>query len=342
MNRNHGYGITVLAVLLFAGFGFRAAAERESPAPIKPQTKGAAGDTHAVVKLALPYLARQTAEWIEQKKCTSCHQVPHSLWAMNEARGQGFSVDERLAGWNRWSVDFVLAQAEKADGPGERADELYQMLLIGSLADADSDAEAQNRSAPLRDRLLAALRSAQNEDGSWHAGGQLPDQKRTKQETDEVTTMWSLLALRSVGRPNDKQTSRDEPRKDISRVPSHSLEHLALRYLLSTEIGESEQAALQKEILAHQNEDGGWGWLLRDSSDALATGQALYALSHMLPEHGREAVSRGRHFLLRTQQPDGSWQVPSTLLEKANQPYTVSNDWGTAWAVIGLTRTAGQ
>ena len=94
--------------------------------------------------------------------------------------------------------------------------------------------------------------------------------------------------------------------------------------------------SLRTKLIGHQNADGGWGWLLEGDSDALATGQALYALSYMEPAIRREAVQRAREFLEKTQQPDGSWQVPSTLADQNDKPIEVSNDWGTAWAVIGL------
>jgi squalene-hopene/tetraprenyl-beta-curcumene cyclase len=297
-------------------------------------------DRHAVVQRALPYLARQTNSWIEQKKCTSCHQVPHALWAMNEARTGGFAVDDRLASWNRWSTEFVLNEAEKAGEDEARADELYQMILNGSTADVESDAARDDGSATVRDKLLSSLRLARNDHGYWPARGQLPDQKRPKQETDEVTTMWSLLTLRSMRPDDDKQDIAIKHAQPKIEARSTSTEHLILRYILALGDGERDRAAsLQNEILSHQNEDGGWGWLLEGSSDAMATGQALYALSRMENVHRHHAVDRAHRFLVRTQQPDGSWHVPSTLAEKNDQSYVVSNDWGTAWAVIGLTRT---
>lgn len=282
----------------------------------------------AAVRLALPHIARQTSAWIERSNCTSCHQVPHSLWAMNGARAAGFDVDERLVDWNKWSVQFVMREAEKADdkekeaGPRARADEVGQMLLAGELGEASHA------------RLIEALRRGRHEDGRWHAGGQLPGQKRPLQETNEATTMWSLWTLRSASGA-DVVTGDTEPKIEM---PSTSTEHLVLRYLLANGIGDTQAATLRSELLSHQNDDGGWGWLLTDRSDALATGQALYALSYMEPEHRRDAVERARRFLTSTQQADGSWHVPSTLKEKAGEAYAVSNDWGTAWAVIGLLR----
>jgi hypothetical protein len=81
------------------------------------------------VTRALPYLAKQTEAWIENNKCTSCHQVPHALWAMNSARTAGFEVDSRLIEWNRWATTFVLRGMDDSEettaSARDRADEAY-------------------------------------------------------------------------------------------------------------------------------------------------------------------------------------------------------------------------
>jgi len=296
------------------------------------------------IRRALPYLARQTGTWIEQKKCNSCHQVPHALWAMNRARAAGFDVDPNLAKWNRWSVDFVLREAETPEEnktrARDRADEAYQLLLAGSAAEVDAARESDGGSVGARQELLSFLSTGQHEDGYWHAGGRLPGQKRPKKETDEVTTMWCLHTLRATSGDDRHTGGVSVPTDELTGAPSKSLEHLMLRYLLAAGEGNKPQTAkLRTELLEHQNSDGGWGWLLDSDSDALATGQALYALSYMEPAIRRDAMRRARNYLVTTQRSDGSWQVPSTLAEKNEKPIVASNDWGTAWAVIGLMQT---
>jgi squalene-hopene/tetraprenyl-beta-curcumene cyclase len=293
-------------------------------------------ERRSAIQRGLPYLARQTGAWIEKNKCTSCHQVPHALWAMNEARAQGFDVDSRLGEWNRWSVGFVIGAAEKPESAAERADELSQMLLFGSLADVESEAERDG----MRGRLLALLCRGQTSAGGWHAGGQLPDQRRPKDETDEATTMWSLIALRGGGHECGSADPSYARARATVDAASTSLEHLALRYLLAvTGEPDASTAELQGQLLDRQNADGGWGWLLAGESDAIATGQALYALSQVSSRHGRQAVERAQRFLVRTQKDDGSWHAPSTLKKPHDGPSVVADDWGTAWALIGLTRT---
>lgn len=323
----------LLAVL--AGLGISATAERGPTATPEVNTS----DSRQAIERALPYLARQTASWIEQYKCTSCHQVPHALWAMNEAHRLGFAVDDRLPKWNRWSVEFVISKAEGVEGTEplarEKADELSQLLL----ARATDFAESQAESKSTREQLIALLQRARHEDGQWRAGGQLPDQKRPKPETDEATSMWSALALGDHGAQNDFPVAFNDQSRVAADARSSSLEHLGLRYLMARANRNTSAAAeLGREILSHQNDDGGWGWLLDGASDALGTGHALYALTQPKEGEAREAIRRAREFLIRAQEADGSWRVPSTLAGHAG-PYVVSNDWGTAWAVIGLMKS---
>jgi squalene-hopene/tetraprenyl-beta-curcumene cyclase len=71
-------------------------------------------------------------------------------------------------------------------------------------------------------------------------------------------------------------------------------------------------------LLAHQNEDGGWGedprsyddpaWVGRGPSTASQTAWALLAL-HAAGEHGA-AMERGVGWLIDNQREDGGWDEP--------------------------------
>lgn len=293
-----------------------------------PSSRPGTKEVRAAVRRALPYLARQTDAWIENHKCTSCHQVPHALWAMNRARAAGFKVDDRLAEWNRWSLDFVLSKSEKEPVH----DEIYQMLLAGA------DLPASTRQV-----LVTRLMASRNESGYWEAQGQLPYQRRPQDETDEATSLWILHALRHEA---DNPDGADVARRGVERLPRHdgvSIERLALRLLAAREGGEAARAArLTDELLGLQHDDGGWGWLREAPSDAIATGQALYALSFLASDRPRSAALRARDYLIHTQASDGSWKTPSTLARHDGASSVISDDWGTAWAVIGLTQRADR
>ena len=79
------------------------------------------------------------------------------------------------------------------------------------------------------------------------------------------------------------------------------------------------------------------------SSDAWATGQALYALACAGVGPSEPSVIRGQAFLVRTQRTDGSWPMTSRPTKPGGPgssslvPITAA---GTAWAVIGLARSS--
>jgi len=247
---------------------------------------------------------------------------------MNRARAAGFKVDDRLANWNRWSLDSVLSKSQKEPV----RDEIYQMLLAGA------DLPASTRTV-----LVARLIASRNEAGYWEAQGQLPYQRRPKDETDEATSLWILHALRHEANNPD---SADIARRGVERRQPHdgvSIEHLALRLLAAQEGGASARAVgLTDELLGLQHDDGGWGWLREGPSDAIATGQVLYVLSFLASARPRRAALRARDYLVHTQASDGSWKTPSTLAKHDGASSVVSTDWGTAWAVIGLTQRPGH
>lgn len=106
-------------------------------------------------------------------------------------------------------------------------------------------------------------------------------------------------------------------------------------------------APLAKALLAEQRADGGWAQLPGLSSDAYATGQALYALSIAagLPQ-SHAALEHGRQFLLSTQLEDGTWYVRRRAFPF--QPTMVGNgfphgkdSWisaaATSWAAMALS-----
>ena len=103
-----------------------------------------------------------------------------------------------------------------------------------------------------------------------------------------------------------------------------------------------------QELIGLQREDGGWSQTPYLTSDAYATGQALYTLRELGVPAVSPAMQRGVAFLLRTQHDDGSWFVKSRAMKV--QPYFESgfpyghDQWishaGTAWATMGLASAA--
>ena len=300
----------------------------------------------ATVERALPFIQTEGVDWIEQRNCVSCHQVPFMIWSLNSAADHGFGVDsDQLKRWSDWSTDWRHFSASEPDDEesasveetlAKNGDVMYQLILGRRETDAGAP--------PWVEQAFTSLAQTQQEDGSWKAGGQLPFQKRPKPETTDVSTMWTLLTLAS-NRPADVWRPRLEAAAPILErtKQAESAEWFAVKLLLEAELGWTENAEeTQQNLLAHQRPDGGWGWLLDEESDALATGIVLYTLGRRGLSGDDPSVAQAQQFLLRTQAEDGSWPVRGTKKAKKDSVEETSTYWGTCWAVIGLLETRGR
>jgi ankyrin repeat protein len=110
-------------------------------------------------------------------------------------------------------------------------------------------------------------------------------------------------------------------------------------------------ARAREQLLASQKPDGGWGQIKDRASDAYATGEALMALTDAAGVSTASVpYQKGLRYLLRTQNPDGTWQVNTRLHAPAplSPPYfetgfpygpdQVISAAGTSWAAAALIR----
>ena len=301
----------------------------------------AANHQEKAVAKALSYLQQSGREWKENRGCVSCHQIPPMLWAMSLAKEAGHDQFEQegmsLADWNQWSTDVVnfVKPAQK-----ETCDELEAMTgNIDTMAGLLLAIHATEGS-PWRDRMAGHLVKEQTDDGTWNPCGQLPAQRRASNETRLATTLWVAVCLLKEGKPFRKDPI-NELLANVGRT--QSTEILALRLLLSDSFSSLNPELALKDLLVAQNDDGGWGWLHGEPSDALGTSFAVYAIETFAgrsdqPEASK-AAKRGADFLLSSQQPNGGWLVPGTKKAAKGRKTQTANDWGTAWAVIALLQS---
>ncbi|MDG2469835.1 MAG: hypothetical protein P8M80_11185 [Pirellulaceae bacterium] len=70
----------------------------------------------------------------------------------------------------------------------------------------------------------------------------------------------------------------------------------------------------------------------------LATSQIVFVMQEIGSAEFEKLVTQAVDFLLKSQQPDGSWKVQGTK-KKAKERHTeTASYWGSAWAVISLSR----
>lgn len=290
------------------------------------------------VEKAIPFLWKEGDAWIEKRGCVSCHQIPFMIWALESASRAGFAIDKsRLQEVQQWSLQLKNFTNPKNDAPqtdeqiaAANVDTLSFLLLAGFID------ESSNNDEDIQQKFSNSLIDSRQEDGRWKACGQLPLQKRPKSETADVTTIWTLLALLTGNTEFPLTVSINDTLKTLL-AQGVSTEWWGARLLLANELAEAEQvAAFRQKLIAFQREDGGWGWLTDAESDAFATGVAMYALKRVGGSESKNALKAAEDFLIRTQQPDGSWHVRSTKAKNHKAVTATATYWGTAWAIIGL------
>ncbi len=300
-------------------------------------------DVRGVVERSLPFVEGEGQRWIDEKKCVTCHQVPFMVWSLNAAADRGFAVDrQKLDEWQTWATDWQHMATKEQLEKGEEVtlsshhDPVAQLLLGRRIQEGESAAATW---PALFAKYLAA---GQLDDGSWKAGGQLPSQKRPQRETQEVTTMWAVVALQSYAAPDETiQTRLTKARSWLgSQTAGESTEWWAVRLLLERGgHNNTEAERARQELINRQRADGGWGWLSNEESDAFGTGVALYALARDGMSSDDQQIAQGRLFLANSQQADGSWAVKGTKKDKRTRVEPTATYWGTCWAVIGLAET---
>ena len=130
-------------------------------------------------------------------------------------------------------------------------DPVAQLLLARSVKERESPAAWA--------KLFAGrLAAGQQEDGSWKAGGQLPSQKRPERETQEVTTMWSLVALESYGPADQTLRPRFTKAREWlgSETEAKSTEWWAVRLLLERYSDNVAEADRCRDAILKNQHDG--------------------------------------------------------------------------------------
>jgi hypothetical protein len=300
-------------------------------------------DVKTAVRDGLDFLAQESLDWKDTRGCASCHHAPMAIWALSEAKALGYAVDdEALATLTKWVVarnDPAKLFPPKAPGKEVVVNQAPLLLALGFEAGDVRPGEDGVK------RMLAAVIEGQGEDGSW----KLVNPWRPIGSSPEVMTTLALLSLTAANAPDMGEPGKAARVKGMKwlegQPPGDDAQALALRLLLWKRLGRTsaDWSPLVDRLRKPQNRDGGWGQEKQAGSDAFATGQALYALTEAGVKPGDEAVRKAQSFLTRTQGEDGSWPVASRPNPRDGKPaknLAPITNAGTAWAVLGLARSA--
>ena len=296
----------------------------------------------------LRLLQRSNLRFFRKSGCIACHQQPITSLAVSLARERGYDFRAEPARIQSQLYTIILdanrSRYLKGDAFGGNQD-TTSAILFGLSAEGYARTDAT-------DAMVIQLAARQRDDGSWPTSGHRPPSEYSSLST----TAFAIHALNVYAPPGlAKELKRRvaNARKwllqsDPQALQEHAAKLLGLRWAKAPE---DRIATMRGRLLKEQRDDGGWSQLATLSSDAYATGLALYALregGHLPGEHA--AYRRGMDFLLRTQLADGSWYVRGRSLKF--QPYFESgfphdeDQWisahATGWAVIALMLSEGS
>lgn len=331
-----------MATLVLAGFTcLWLSSTARGDEPKSPQT---------AIQRGLTFLQEDAAKWRKERECSTCHHGTMTVWALSEAKSQGYDIKpEVFADILSWTK----ARLENIDKPRDTRPGWSMVnspaLNLAFMAQAIPKQDAL--SADELKQIAGHLLRHQEADGQW-AWSSAPAKNRPPPffESDEVATVLGRTALRPhlPADPQEKSEIRESYDKATTWLaktePTKTTQSLA--YLLFQDVAGGKKAEeVQPQIdtlLARQNADGGWGQLKDAASDAYATGQALYFLTIAGVAKDRPEIKRGVEFLVSTQKEDGSWPMIRRGHEGVTPgPFVMPIIYfGSAWGTMGLMRAS--
>jgi|GEM_PF-1741144 len=302
---------------------------------------------HKSVDRALEFLTLDAAKWRQERGCATCHHGVMTVWALSEARRQGYAVPaEPLADTVKWTKDLLVPQFSKPRDPRWG----YNFVSLPGIYLGIMSQTLPILSRDEGNRVAVHLANHQEEDGAWLVPPQNANTSPPTWESRETIALWALLAWEPYvpADPQAAAAARAAREKVVTWLansrPAEITQELSLRLLLDIREGRTADQIQPKidELLARQNPDGGWSQFKELPSDAYATGQLLWILSFSGIPPDDPQIRRAISYLVANQQENGSWPMTPRAISgpnasKKRNPVPITY-LGAAWATLGIVR----
>jgi ankyrin repeat protein len=295
-----------------------------------------------LVRTSLALLEKQSDKFIRTAGCNSCHSqnLPSAVAAL--ARDNGLTsmktfpkLPAAMMPPAEQIMDFNVVN------PNSVAWELF---------DAGMNHEPRSQ---VTDAIVRYIMASQTADGGWHTS----ESRRPPMNSGEIQmASLAIYAMKNYAPEAEGVNCEKAIARSVAWLekvtPLTNQDH-AFR-LLGLGWGGAPASLIREEakaMAALQRAGGGWSQLPSLTSDAYATGEALFALGSA----GRMSVSdpvfrKGLEYLLSTRASDGSWHVKSRsiwLQPHLESGFPYGRDQfisiaGTAWATLALTLAAAE
>ncbi len=279
---------------------------------VAPPSFGGSPDASRIrqaIERALPLLEVASAGSAEHRKCFTCHSQALPIFALSEARRQGFEVDSDNLNRQIEHTFKHLKRGRKqyAEGKGQGGGVDTAGYALWSLEEGEAFDQDVIRS------VTTWLIERQEESGRWKCTSNRPP----TEASHFTTTYLALRALSFFGFPDQMdaiERATDAAQHWLIENEPQDTEDSVFR-LLAFDYVEVESEVVEKaaaKLQSLQRADGGWAQLEKMESDPYATATALYALRKAgAIETDDTCWTRGIEFLLSEQLEDGSWMVLS-------------------------------
>ncbi|MBX3110378.1 MAG: ankyrin repeat domain-containing protein [Fimbriimonadaceae bacterium] len=286
----------------------------KAPASAVPTARRAVAASVKAIEKSMKTFADNAA-------CVSCHHEGLGRMATAVAKANGFATSAELDKVQAQRVGMTVTALKplNEDGaadprkliniPLAEVNEVtpgYTWMLVGMVAKGEK-ADAG------RVAMTKALGAFQAPDGSWSFG--LP--RAPMQSSLFTYTALSVRALTAYAPDKGKVALAA---KWLAATPAKTLDDKAFKVLGLKWAGApaKDVRAAAADLATDQHADGGWASASGVPSDAYGTSLALYALGKAGTPVTSPAYAKGAKFLLRNQDPDGTWYVVKRAIPANN------------------------
>ena len=301
---------------------------------------------------AVHFMNRTSAWWQKQKGCVTCHTNGLSLvgQAMLPTPNPATELSREFA--RSYLKDFIV-DGRKPRGQHGAIEGLVTTTAMLSISDAIVN---EGQLAPTTRLALDYVWSQQDESGAW--SGWLKCDWPPFEHDDHFGVSLMAVAVAMAGEDYAKTPAASVGVKRIKHYlkkhpPSNSHQKGMLLWAgrhMPDLVSTNETRQWTDELLALQQEDGGWSLLsLGDASwkragngkqqdsqsDAYGTGFAIFVLRQTGIEADTPVLKRGVKWLKSNQRASGRWFTRSLKIRKTPPKHYISHA-GTTFAIMAL------
>ena len=287
--------------------------------------------TDLAIRRGVKYLSVEVPKWKAEHPCYSCHNNGDAARALMVASARGYDIGTSLddtigflkqpAGWN---------QSQAAEGFDDK--QLARVQFASALAVAHEYGRAPRGDL---ERAATLLVADQKSDGSWTL-----DQSQSIASPATYGTIiatWSARrTLLTSGLPASHTAITNADRWIRGLRPQNVIDCAAVILALdrasdpaANEVRRTCLAILQNG----QSRDGGWGPYVTTAPQVFDTAMAVQALTLVDRQELKDAIARGKAYLVRQQRPDGSWPETTRPADQESYAQRIST---TGWAMLAL------